>query len=64
MKQASRSVLAFEISGHFSAEKATRDWVRGIAPESGALASLIDVNEERTSVGTVESADGMAGFCH
>jgi hypothetical protein len=56
----------FEIAGYFGAEKASGDGVVGIAAEAVAVILIVDVDEQRTGVGTIEGADGVdcAGHFH
>lgn len=53
-------IVAFQVAGDFTAKKALRDWVIGIATEARAASGLVDVDEEGTAIGAIEGADGAA----
>ena len=53
-----------EIAGDFAAKKTARDRVFGVAAQTAAVALLVDVDEERAGVWTIECADGMDGAGH
>ena len=59
VEQALRRVFAVEIFGYFAAEEAAGDGVRRIAAEFGAVALVIDVDEQGAGVRAIEGADGM-----
>ena len=66
VEEARGRVFVFEIAGYFGAEEASGDGVIGIAAEAVAAILVVDIDEQRTGVGTIEGADGVdcAGHVH
>ena len=52
-------VDAVEIFGHFAAEEAVGDWLRGVACHLDRAAFLVHRDQDRAGVGAVVRADGV-----